>query len=75
MSEVFVIPHELKDDNEAVFKIIEGKEKEKLISMKVSNIDYHFLTDLFEEAEMDNDVPLSILKVNIEEECLISEVM
>ena len=75
MTEVFVTPHELKDNNLAVFKIIEGKEKEKLISMKVSNIDYHFLTDLFEEAEMDNDVPLSILKVNIEEECLISEVM
>lgn len=75
MSEVFVIPHELKDDNEAVFKIIEGKEKDKLISMKVSKLDYHFLNDLFEEAEMENDIPLSILKVNIEEECLVSEVL
>jgi len=75
MTEVFALPHELKDNNLAVFKIIEGKEKDKLISMKLSNLDYLFLNDLFEEAEMDNDIPLSILKVNIEEECLISEVM
>lgn len=68
MTEVFVTPHELKDNNLAVFKIIEGKEKNKLISMKLSNVDYYFLNDLFEEAEMDNDIPLSILKVNIEEE-------
>lgn len=68
MTEVFVTPHELKDNNLAVFKIIEGKDKNKLISMKLSNVDYYFLNDLFEEAEMDNDIPLSILKVNIEEE-------
>lgn len=74
MTKVFVIPYELNDNNVAVFKIIEGIKKDTLISMKLNDIDYHFVNELFEEAEKDFDIETPILKLDLVEQTILSEV-
>lgn len=73
MAKIFVEPYEIKEENLVVFKIIEGNKKNELVSLKLNELDYLFVTELFEEAELDSDIETPILKIDLEKEMIISE--
>lgn len=73
MAKIFVEPYEIKEVNLVVFKIIEGNKKNELVSLKLNELDYLFVTELFEEAELDSDIETPILKIDLEKEMIISE--
>ncbi|OJF96174.1 hypothetical protein [Alkalibacterium sp. 20] len=75
MTNVFVIPFEIKDNNTAVFKIIEGKEKDQFVSIELNDIDFHFVTELFKEAEADIEIDTPVLKLDPVNRTIVNEVV
>lgn len=75
MINVFAIPHEIKDNNTAVFKIIEGKEKDQLVSLELNEIDFHFVNELFSEAENNSELDTPILKIDPVNQIIVNEVI
>lgn len=75
MTNVFAIPYEVKDNNIAVFKIIEGKEKNQLVSIELNEIDFHFVNELFKEAEDNIEIDTPVLKIDPVNQTIVNEVV